>query len=71
MIDLDGDGRPDQRIGMDNGMAGHREWITEIRTGETAVNPKSIYGAFGAFGTKLESWFVDPPTSLPTSAGSR
>jgi hypothetical protein len=60
VIDLDGDGRPDQRIGIDNSVSDHREWITDLRTGETAVNPESIYGAFGAFGTRIESWFVDP-----------
>jgi hypothetical protein len=60
VIDLDGDGNPDQRIGIDNGTSDHREWITDLKTGETAVNESGIYGAFEAFGTRLETWFVDP-----------
>ena len=59
VIDLDGDGRADQRIGIDNSTAGHREWITDLATGQTAVNPGPIYGAFGAFGTRVETWFIN------------
>jgi hypothetical protein len=60
VLDLDGDGRADQRIGIDNSTPDHREWIADLRTGETAVNLSGVYGAFEAFGTRIESWFVDP-----------
>lgn len=59
VIDLDGDGRADQRIGIDNSTADHREWITDLATSQTAVNPGPPYGAFEAFGTRVETWFVD------------
>jgi hypothetical protein len=60
VVDLDGDGHPDQRIGIDNSTSDHREWITDLRTGDTAVNQSGIYGGFEAFGTRIETWFVDP-----------
>lgn len=59
VVDLDGDGQGDQRIGIDNTTADHREWITDLATGQTAVNAGPTYGAFEGFGTRLETWFVD------------
>ncbi len=58
-LDLDGDGQADQRIGIDNSTSDHREWITDLATGQTAVNSGPEYGGFGAFGTRIETWFVD------------
>ena len=39
VVDVDGDGVPDYRIGMDN-LDGprHREWISELSTGDASVN---------------------------------
>jgi hypothetical protein len=59
VVDGDGDGRGDQRIGIDNNAADHREWITDLRTGRTAVNLTSVFGAFEAFGTRIETWYAD------------
>jgi hypothetical protein len=59
VVDLDGDGRPDQRIGIDNSVSDHREWITDLATGQTTANTSGVFGAFEAFGTRLETWFVD------------
>jgi len=59
VVDVDGDGRGDQRIGIDNNAADHREWITDLRTGRTAVNLTSVFGAFEAFETRIETWYAD------------
>jgi hypothetical protein len=65
VVDLDDDGQPDQRIGIDNSASDHREWIADLKTGETAVNQSGSYGAFGAFGTRIETWFPGGIASGP------
>lgn len=61
VLDLNADGLPDQRVGIDNSLPGvdHREWITDLATGRTEVNRTGVFGGFGAFGTRVETWFVD------------
>jgi hypothetical protein len=62
VIDLDGDGRPDRRIGIDNGVAhqlDHREWVTDLGSGQTNANLSGQFGAFRAFGVTIETWFAD------------
>ena len=59
VVDLNGDGRADQRIGIDNSTSDHREWITDLATGQTAVNRGPTYGGLEAFGTRVETWYVD------------
>jgi hypothetical protein len=76
VLDIDGDGVPDQRIGIDNSAADHREWITDLATGQTAKNVSGVFGAFGAFGTRIETWFANPNGSVGlivkrTTGGSR
>ena len=64
VLDLDGDGTPDQRVGGDNARAGmdkvpplHREWVTDLHTGKTIVNPGPGFGYRG-LGTYFETWLV-------------
>lgn len=53
VIDLDGDGIGDRRVGMDNArtLGTRREWVSDLGTGEVVVNP----GGFGYAG--LNTWF--------------
>jgi hypothetical protein len=57
VADVDGDGRPDYRIGMDN-LDGtrHREWISELLTGEASINQTGTYG-LGAFGMSTDTYY--------------
>lgn len=57
VLDVDGDGEADQRIGMDNGPGSHREWVTDLATGETSVNAGSPYG-HGAFDTLIDTYYI-------------
>jgi hypothetical protein len=57
VLDINGDGIADQRIGMDNARgASHREWITDLATGQTSVNPRETYG-HDAFGTSIDTYY--------------
>jgi hypothetical protein len=57
VLDTTGDGVPDFRLGMDNeGRANHREWVTHLVAGKTAMNPGGSYGS-GAYGIWLDSYF--------------
>jgi hypothetical protein len=45
VIDVNADGIPDYRIGMDNTLGGkHREWISNLAMGQAAINPGPGYG---------------------------
>ena len=45
VYDVDLDGVPDYRLGMDNLAGnGHREWVTDLRTGSTQVHMGPPYG---------------------------
>ena len=58
VIDADADGTADFRIGMDNAPGDrHREWVTDLHTGETQVNPGPTYG-YGAFGTAFDTFYT-------------
>jgi hypothetical protein len=59
VIDDDADGIGDFRIGMDNAPGDrHREWVTDLSTGETFVNPGPGYGS-SAFGTFFDTFYQD------------
>ena len=48
VVDLDGDGIGDQRLGMDNAPSGqHRAWVTDLETGVTTAQTGDPYGAVG------------------------
>lgn len=59
VIDADGDGDADYRIGMDNGLGErrHREWVTDLATGETEVNDGEQGYGFSAFGTGFDTYW--------------
>lgn len=58
VVDDDLDGTPDFRIGMDNAPGDlHREWVTDLHTGETLVNPGPSYG-FHGFGTLFDTYYL-------------
>ena len=50
VLDTNGDGVPDVRLGMDNMPvtdAGHRAWRTDLHEGQTDANPGAPYGLVG------------------------
>ena len=50
VVDVDGDGVGDLRLGMDNAPSGaHRAWRTDLRTGVTAAQTGDPYGLVGDF----------------------
>ena len=50
VVDLNGDGVGDMRLGMDNAPEGlHRAWKTDLLTGKTAANTGAPYGMVGDF----------------------
>lgn len=54
VVDTNGDGRADYRVGMDNaGEFRHREWITDLATGGTTMNQG------GSYGLAAEEVFID------------
>jgi hypothetical protein len=64
VLDMDGDGVGDRRLGMDNALGpiqagdggGHREWIADLTTGEiTAFS--APYG-HDAFGVGIDSYYI-------------
>jgi hypothetical protein len=64
VLDINADGIPDYRIGMDN-TAGdrHREWISNLATGEAAINPGATYG-WNAFGHWTDTYFPGQEDAL-------
>ena len=50
VVDVDGDGRGDLRLGMDNAPDGeHRAWWTDLATGLTEATSGSPYGLAGRY----------------------
>jgi hypothetical protein len=63
VVDTDGDGLPDERVGVDNMPDGqHRAWWTDLDTGQTKWKAGAGYGSVydnGAFGGSLglDTWY--------------
>ena len=60
VVDVDADGVPDYRIGMDNlDGAHHREWVSELATGDASINDFDKTGGYGwaAFGLSADTYF--------------
>ena len=83
VFDVDSDGVPDWRYGMDNmpldtkGERPHRVWVTDLHSGhtESAAGPPyggvigdSFYPAGGDFGVRISLWGPGRPGHLPKSA---
>lgn len=82
VFDVDSDGVPDWRYGMDNmpldanGERPHRVWVTDLHSGRTeaAAGPPygpvigdSFYPAGGDFGVRIGLWGPGRPGQLPKS----
>jgi hypothetical protein len=82
VFDVDNDGVPDWRYGMDNmpldakGERPHRVWVTDLHSGhtESAAGPPyggvigdSFYPAGGDFGVRISLWGPGRPGHLPKS----
>jgi hypothetical protein len=64
VIDVNADGIPDYRIGMDNTLGHkHREWISNLATGQAAINPGPGYG-WHAFGYFTDTFFPGQEEAL-------
>ena len=60
VVDSDGDGGPDVRIGMDNAPGDvHREWVTDLAAGTTVAQVGPPYGHVGPLpgGMWLDTWY--------------